>query len=548
MTNPTPSSRFHGWERGVALIGTKARISRRAALIGAGTAGLTAVAAGAAVRFSGGGTTPPPPAVNPAGQVAKVGASPAPALASAAAPRIASSPVADAAAVATPAASSTSLPPGMVVATSPRLPLFGIGPDQVQPLLAGRFEDWQELGSAVSLPVEPVALDGETPANLAAPMATLADYDALAGDLAARPGGVTEIPIDLADFRVNVLSIGNDDPLRDRPDGDEPTIKIAVVGDIVPGRNVHQKMVAYGDFSRPFREVAPTLAAFDLTIANLEGNLSSTLPQPADPNTFSFVSDPAMLDGFKLAGIDAVSLANNHSTYNEEEWGTQGLLDTIDALESAGMPFFGAGRNLDQARAPWITEVKGKRIAVLGVDAVTANHEVQPGREFGVVGVDVAAGPESEGTNPWDTAQFLADITAATQQADIVIPYFHGGVEYVAIPPQWLVDGAHAAIDAGATLVVTNHPHVIQGMEIYAGKPIVYSPGNFIFDQMFSVEVRSGLILDLTLRGDRVVGLRCHGVEIQDFHQPRLMIAGEQAGLMDRFWRSTDRTASGERA
>jgi poly-gamma-glutamate synthesis protein (capsule biosynthesis protein) len=186
------------------------------------------------------------------------------------------------------------------------------------------------------------------------------------------------------------------------------------------------------------------------------------------------------------------------------------------------------------------------RIALIGVDAVTANYEVEPGVQTGVVDFDAGAGTETPGTNPWLSSQFLEDIAAATAQADVVIPYFHGGVEYVSVPPRWLVDGAHAAIDAGATMVVTNHPHVIGCLETYNGRPIVYSPGNFIFDQMFSVEVRSGFVLDLTLRGDRVVGLRCHGVEIQDFHQPRLMTAGEHAGLMDRFWSTTDRLADGE--
>ena len=103
---------------------------------------------------------------------------------------------------------------------------------------------------------------------------------------------------------------------------------------------------------------------------------------------------------------------------------------------------------------------------------------------------------------------------------------------------------AQSAIDAGATLVVTNHPHVIQGMEFYAGKPIVYSVGNFIFDQMFSVQTRQGLILELVLRGGKCVGLRTRGVEIEDFNQPRLMNAGEQAAIMDRFWASTDRLAN----
>jgi len=84
---------------------------------------------------------------------------------------------------------------------------------------------------------------------------------------------------------------------------------------------------------------------------------------------------------------------------------------------------------------------------------------------------------------------------------------------------------------------------VIQGMETYGGKPIVYSAGNFIFDQMFAVAVRQGLILEIVIRGNSVVGLRFKGVEIEDFNQPRLMTAGEQASQMDRFWWATDRLA-----
>jgi poly-gamma-glutamate synthesis protein (capsule biosynthesis protein) len=119
------------------------------------------------------------------------------------------------------------------------------------------------------------------------------------------------------------------------------------------------------------------------------------------------------------------------------------------------------------------------------------------------------------------------------------------GVEYLGVPPSWAIAAAHGAIDAGATMVVTNHPHVIQGMEMYGGKPIVYSVGNFVFDQMFSVDTRQGLILEITVQGSRVVGIRTRGIEIEDFHQPRLMSGGEQAAIMDRFWRSTDRTAAG---
>ncbi|MDP9365940.1 MAG: CapA family protein, partial [Chloroflexota bacterium] len=434
------------------------------------------------------------------------------------------------------------VPPGMALVTSPRLPLFGVGPDDPGRLLRGSVADWRALGSPVPLPVEPLALRGEAAGTR--PVATYDDYEALVAGLAEHRGGVALVPLDEVDFRVNVLSVGGEDPLREREDGREPTIGIGVFGDVVPGRNVHNRMVEYGDFVRPFRKVAARLAGFDLTFGNLEGNLSDALPSPADPNSVSFVSSPAMTEGFALAGIDAFTLANNHSVYNEEGWGRQGLLDTMQALDAAGLAYFGAGRTLDEARAPWITEVKGTSIALLGIDGVTANFEVGPGRENGVVTADAAASPDGPGTNPFISDQFLADIAEAAGRADVVIPYFHMGVEYVAVPPEWATAAARAAIDAGATLVVTLHPHVIQGMEIYAGKPIVYSPGNFVFDQMFSVEVRSGFILDLTLRGDRVVGLRCHGVEIEDFHQPRPMSAGEQANLMDRFWASTDRLAA----
>jgi poly-gamma-glutamate synthesis protein (capsule biosynthesis protein) len=253
-----------------------------------------------------------------------------------------------------------------------------------------------------------------------------------------------------------------------------------------------------------------------------------------------------MLEGFALAGIDAVTLANNHSVWNSENWGVQGLLDTIRALDDYGVPYFGAGADLATARAPWIVDVHGTRIAFLGIDAVTANYEVPPGMENGVLDFDAGASSDGAGTNPYLAWQVAEDVAAATAVADVVIPYFHLGAEYVAVVPTWAVQAARAAIDAGAAMVVTNHPHIIQGMEVYAGKPIVYSPGNFILDQMWAAEVRSGYALEIVVRGSGVVGLRFHGVEIEDFHQPRPMARGEQAALMDRFWAATDRLAARE--
>ncbi len=447
-------------------------------------------------------------------------------------------------ATATPVAQPTAreLPDGMALVASPRLPVDGVGPGDVWPLLNGGISDWSAVGSFVPMPVRPVILAGFEAEGIAS-STTAQSYDELVTILRADAGAVALAPIDVVDFRVQVLKVGEDDPLLVAIDDAAPW-RLGVVGDIVPGRNVHAHMAQYGDFTRPFLRTAPLLRSFDITIANLEGNLSATLPQPSDAHSFSFVSDPAMLEGISLAGIDALTVANNHTVWNSEGWGLQAFLDTIDAMEAHGMPYFGGGRDISAARAPLVFELAGLRIAFLGIDGVTANYEVEPGTINGVLDFDAGATADRPGTNPFLMSQVLEDISAATALADVVIPYFHFGAEYVSVVPDWAAAAARAAIDAGATMVVTNHPHVNQGMEVYAGRPIVYSPGNFILDQMWAAEVRSGYILEVDFRGTRIVGLRIHGVEIEEFHQPRPMSAGEQATLLDRFWAASDRLAA----
>jgi poly-gamma-glutamate capsule biosynthesis protein CapA/YwtB (metallophosphatase superfamily) len=439
------------------------------------------------------------------------------------------------------------LPAGMALVSSPRLPLFDVGSADIPKLLGGQIPTWLDVGSAIDLEVIPIALEGQVPAGMT-PVSTHGTYDELAAELARVPGAVALVPADQVDFRANVLAVDGYDPVRQSADGGDQIIRLGVVGDIVPGRNVHFKMLAYGDYSHPFYEVAAELNSYDLAFANLEGNLSANIEPPTDTHTFSFVSSPEMLDGFKLAGIDAVSLANNHSTWNSAGWGVSALIDTLDALDAAGVARFGAGHDLDDARNAWNSDVKGQRVAIIGIDGVTANEQPYlPATVYNSAMGEpeyAGAGPDQPGTNPFVSDQFIADIESLTGDYDVVIPYFHCGEEYVAVPPDWAVAGARAAIDAGATMVLTNHPHVIQGMEIYAGKPIVYSLGNFIFDQMFSVEVREGFILEIVLRGNTVVALRPRGVEIQDFNQPRLMTVGEHASLMDRFWTASDRLAA----
>lgn len=444
---------------------------------------------------------------------------------------------------------SALVPAGQAVVTSLRTPVTALSTAQLQAIIDGQIVDWIDAGSPVAGRIELIALEGTVPFSRKLRYSA-ASYEELVVLLTEHPNGLAMVPAKDIDFRVNVLAVDGFDPLRHAPVDGKESISVAVVGDIVPGRNVHNKMLAYGDFSHPFRKIAAELRRADVTIANLEGNLSSTILPPGDAHTYSFVSDPAMIDGLKLAGIDAVSLANNHSRWNANGWGDAALLDTMDALSAAGMNYFGAGRSLTEARASFVAEVQGERLAFLGVDGVTANLMTSGDEDApllaGAAGPDSFSGATADaaGTNPYLLDQVIDDVTFLAGEFDIVIPYLHLGEEYIAIPPQWALDGARAAIDAGATMVVTNHPHVIQGMEIYKGKPIIYSVGNFIFDQMFSIDVRQGMILEVLIRDRRVVGLRPKGVEIEDFNQPRLMDTGEHASLMNRFWWATDRIAS----
>jgi poly-gamma-glutamate capsule biosynthesis protein CapA/YwtB (metallophosphatase superfamily) len=444
----------------------------------------------------------------------------------------------------------------LALVTSPRLPLTGVGRDQAERLLHGAVTDWREVGAAPQIAVEPLALKGYV-AEGASPVETFRTYESLVAGLADHPGGVALVPIDLVDFRVNVLAVDGIDPVRGSgdlagypfgarlfvgvrhdlagvlspaldgalaslglPQTMPSTTTIGFGGDVVPGRNPHQRFGAPDDPTHSFTEIGSLLAGYDVSVVNVEGALSAASAGAGTATPFA--AGPAFTAGLKLAGVDAVTLANEHS----RDLGAAGLTDTIATLQSAGIAPFGAGANLDAARAALILDVNGIKIALIGAN--------------GVRGDDDAATTDSPGVNALDIDRLRADIGAASKDADVVIAYLHLGATGRPNPPESAIEAARAAIDAGATLVVASHPGVAGGMEIYKGKPIVYSLGNLVADQMQSVETRQGVILEVTLRGDTIVQLRFHGVEIEDFNQPRLMTDAEEAALLDRIWQLSD--------
>jgi len=257
-------------------------------------------------------------------------------------------------------------------------------------------------------------------------------------------------------------------------------LTVAAGGDVLGDRQVGDFIDKKGG-AAVFAGVRPYLEKADVAFVNLECPVS-TKGTAVKTKKYTFRGRPQLVDGLISAGIDVVSLANNHSL----DYGTAALLDTVSRLDKAGVAHAGAGANAKAAQAPAILDTPAGTVAVL------AFTDIIPG--------GFAAGPKTAGVNPAspDRARVLASIKAAAAKADYVIVSFHWGIEYTGNADQDQRKLAHEAIDAGADLVLGHHPHVIQGMELYHNKLVAYSMGDFVFDH-YSRVTGEAYILQLSL-------------------------------------------------
>ncbi len=198
----------------------------------------------------------------------------------------------------------------------------------------------------------------------------------------------------------------------------------------------------------------------DVSMVNLEAPFTSAA-QPLPGKMFNFKAPIENVQVLQSGGIDIVNLANNHAM----DYQSAGLLETTQTLQKAGIQSIGAGENIKAARRPVIMDVKGKKIAYLGYYDADLH----------------AATAQGAGTNPRHNDRVAADIKALRQEVDWIVVNYHWGEELAKYPGDWQIDLARFTVDQGADLVVGHHPHVLQGAEVYKGRPIVYSLGNFIF-------------------------------------------------------------------
>jgi poly-gamma-glutamate synthesis protein (capsule biosynthesis protein) len=274
-------------------------------------------------------------------------------------------------------------------------------------------------------------------------------------------------------------------------------VRLAAVGDVTPGEGVSETVSQHG-IVVPWASVAPVLRTADIATANLEGVISRQgAPQPG--RQYHFHGGPALLDGAaRIAGIDVVTVANNHAL----DFGRSALLDTLAAARAAGIRTIGGGATLATARRPIVLHAGGLRIALLGYT------DVRP------LGSD--AGPDWAGTARADPIAVAEDVHAAGARADVVVVWFHWGVELASEPTSRQRELAAAALAAGASVVLGAHPHVLQPLEREGRRLVAWSLGNFVFPANAPSTRRTGvLIADLDARG--VVGARIRPATIHGF-------------------------------
>jgi poly-gamma-glutamate synthesis protein (capsule biosynthesis protein) len=241
----------------------------------------------------------------------------------------------------------------------------------------------------------------------------------------------------------------------------------------------------------PFAAVASILRDADVTVGNLECVLG-TGGAPAK-KAFAFRAPPAAIATLTDAGIDFVTLANNHVL----DFGPELLASTTSLLDDAKIAHAGAGMNEADAHRAAVIDVKGIRVAFLGFVHVPTE---------GAGGFDTKSW-DAKGDAPgvaWaDTTRIASDVAAAKASADVVVVMLHSGYE-LSMNANVIQRGlAHAAVDAGAALVIGAHPHVLQGTESYKKGFIAYSLGNFVFDGRDEYSA----ILRATIDRDGVTGV-----------------------------------------
>lgn len=291
-------------------------------------------------------------------------------------------------------------------------------------------------------------------------------------------------------------------------------IKMVAVGDIMLSRVVEQKMKEYDDYKHPFLETKAIMSKADIVFGNLE---TVIIPgRTIKTGEMIFRTDPKAAEGLKFAGFNVLNLANNHTM----NFGKAGLESTIKVLDENSILHIGAGIGREKIYQPAVKNVKGIKFAFLGYTYDIDLRKLSDGDIYGVAGMDIN--------------KMKDEIEKAGLSADIVVVSMHAGAEYKTNPNELQKNFAHSAIDAGADLVIGHHPHIVQTVEKYKDGYVLYSLGNFVFDQMWSEETRLGAVAEIIFRDKKIDSIKFIPIKIYDYSQPKIIEGVEANAILER--------------
>lgn len=283
---------------------------------------------------------------------------------------------------------------------------------------------------------------------------------------------------------------------------EKTTFSIFAAGDVFPGAYLKEYIKNHGA-RYPFSRLKDTIETYDIAFANLESAISKK-GSPLWAKKFMFRISPDAADCLKYSGLDVMSVANNHTM----DFGEEAFIDTIEALETMDMTYVGGGRDGDRAFMPATFSLGTTTIHFLAYsDWVSKPKKADEGKA---------------GINPLEIDRVVEDIKKYKKPGTVVIVSAHWGLQHVEIPKFQQVRKAHKMINAGADAVIGHHSHCPQSVEVYKGRPIFYSLGNFVFG-MHNPDMVHNIAAAIAFDGDRLTSaeiLPVHGKNFANQFSP----------------------------
>ncbi len=291
-----------------------------------------------------------------------------------------------------------------------------------------------------------------------------------------------------------------------------PTLSLGVGGDVTFGLAVAD-LIAQKEPAFPWAEVSPLFGLYDITVVNLEGPLCSVAPPDPVQTSLDLRGATSNAAPMAEAGIDALCLANDHIM----DYGAGGLEETLNVLRAQGLGIFGAGSSASSAQRPLVLEAEnGASIALLSFSDVSSPAS--------------AAGEDTPGISEASLETIGEMVGAAAQDAHYVAVFMHWGEVGSADITARQREIASACVEAGADLVIGCHPHVVQGIEVISGVPVIYSLGNLVYSSE-SEAGKNAIFAGCRFSGGRLASLELIPLRVEG-GKPTPLYAGQAEELL----------------